>query len=69
MKFGVRSNYIVPSKKVENNIFHSAALDGANIFQIFFHLLNHQKYLESALRAKFNWSSKHSHSVLLLCLK
>ena len=36
MKFGVWSNQIVPSKKVENNIFISAALHGANIFQIFF---------------------------------
>ena len=51
MKFGVRSNYIVPSKKVENNIFHSAALHGANIFQIFIRLLNHQKYLESAFKS------------------
>ena len=46
MKFGVWSNQIVPSKKVENNIFISAALHGANIF----HLLNHRKYLESAFK-------------------
>ena len=51
MKFGVWSNQIVPSKKVENNIFISAALHGANIFQIFFHLLNHRKYLESAFKS------------------
>ena len=50
MEFGVWGNQIVPSKKVENNILISAALPGANIFQIFFHLLNHQKYLESAFR-------------------
>ena len=51
MKFVVMSNRIVLSKKVENNIFHSAALHGANIFQIFIHLLNHQKYLESAFKS------------------
>ena len=46
MEFGVWGNQIVPSKKVENNIFLSAALPGANIF----HLLNHQKYLECAFK-------------------
>ena len=47
MKFVVWSNQIVLSKKVENNIFISAALHGANIF----HLLNHRKYLESAFKS------------------
>ena len=58
MKFGVWSNQIVPSKKVENNIFLSAALYGANIYQIFFTRFVIEKYLESFFTARFNWSSK-----------
>ena len=57
-------------KKVENNNFHSAALHGANICQILFTCFNHPKYLESLLRATFNWSLEfQSHSPLMFCLK
>ena len=35
-------------KKVENEIFHIAALYGANIYQIFFTRFVIEKYLESA---------------------
>ena len=63
MKFCVRNNQTVLRKKVENKIFNSAALHGANICQIFVYRLCHWNiYLESFFTAIFNWSPKtYSH--------
>ena len=62
MKFCVRSNQTVLRKKGENKIFHSAAIHGANICQIFVYILHHWKIFGVFFTAIFNWSPKtYSH--------
>ena len=62
MKFCVRSNQTVLRKKGENKIFHSAAIHGANICQIFVYVLHHWKIFGVFFTAIFNWSPKtYSH--------
>ena len=62
MKFCVRSNQTVLRKKGENKIFHSAAIHGANICQIFVYVLHYWKIFGVFFTAIFNWSPKtYSH--------